>query len=73
VLAVRFPRDGGETKQLAQGVTLMAGRKVEFDAHRLEKRPTPVSFRTKDGSSVRFVAEKKTEVPVHVRFTTKKK
>ena len=46
----------------------MAKKKVEFDAHRTEKKPTPVSFRTKAGERVKFEAEKKTKIPVHVEF-----
>jgi hypothetical protein len=42
----------------------------EFDAHKWEKKPTTVTFRTKDGDRVRFTAEKEQKVPVHVRFKT---
>jgi hypothetical protein len=47
--------------------------KVEFDAHKMEKQPTRVSFTTKQGERVRFTAEKPTEVPVHVNFRAKDK
>jgi len=47
--------------------------KVEFEAHKVEKRPTTVSFATKQGERVRFRAEKPTEVPVHVKFRAKDK
>lgn len=43
-------------------------RKVEFDAHKVVKRSTEVEFTTRDGKSVDFVANKKTRVPVHVKF-----
>jgi hypothetical protein len=46
----------------------MAGKNVDFDAHKTIKKPTRVSFKTKEGERVRFVAEKKTKVPVHVHF-----
>ena len=46
---------------------------VEFNAHKMEKRPTKVSFTTKQGEKVRFKAEKPTEVPVHVKFRAKDK
>jgi hypothetical protein len=43
----------------------------EFDAHKWEKKPTTVTFRTKDGDRVRFTAEKERKVPVHVKFKTR--
>jgi len=43
-------------------------RKVEFDAHKVVKRPTEVEFATKDGKTVDFLANKKAKVPVHVKF-----
>ena len=43
-------------------------KKVEFDAHKVAKRPTEVEFTTKNGKDVDFTAMKKTKVPVHVRF-----
>jgi hypothetical protein len=46
----------------------MAKKHVEFDAHRIVKQPTEVSFTTKDGKRVDFEAEKKTKVPAHVEF-----
>jgi hypothetical protein len=51
----------------------MARKNVEFDAHKNIKKPTPVSFKTKNGDKVKFVAEKKAKVPVHVRFKAKPK
>jgi hypothetical protein len=47
--------------------------KVEFDGHKTVKRPTEVGFTTKGGKSVDFVANKPTKIPVHVKFTAKKK
>jgi hypothetical protein len=46
-------------------------KKVEFDAHKVVKKPTEVEFTTKDGKNVDFVAKKPTKVPVHVKFKTK--
>ena len=46
---------------------------VEFDAHKTEKRPAEVVFRTKAGKKVDFVAEKPTKIPVHVKFKAKPK
>jgi len=46
----------------------MRKKTVEFNAHQTVKEPTKVSFTTKDGNRVRFVAEKPTRVPVHVKF-----
>ena len=48
----------------------MAGKKkmVEFDAHKVEKRPQEVTFRTKSGKDVDFIADKAAKVPVHVKF-----
>jgi hypothetical protein len=51
----------------------MKRTRVQFDAHKVEKQPTKVAFETKAGKPVRFVAEKPTEVPVHVSFLAKKK
>ncbi len=48
-------------------------KKVEFDAHKIVKKPTEVEFRTKDGKNVDFVARKKASVPVHVKFKAKVK
>jgi len=47
--------------------------KVEFNAHKTVKRPTTVSFSTKQGERVRFTAEKPKQVPVHVKFRAKDK
>ncbi len=44
----------------------------DFDAHETKKIPTPVKFRTRDGETVRFTAEKPTRVPKHVHFTSRK-
>lgn len=46
----------------------MAKKSVEFDAHKTVKKPTRVSFTTKEGDRVKFEADKKTKVPVHVKF-----
>ena len=46
---------------------------VEFDAHKVEKRPQEVTFRTKAGKEVDFIADKPTKVPVHVKFKAKPK
>lgn len=50
----------------------MRRKKVEFDAHKVVKKPTEVDFTTKDGKEVAFVAAKPTKVPVHVKFTADK-
>lgn len=42
--------------------------RVEFDAHKMLKRPTRVAFETKGGEKVRFTAEKPTKVPIRVSF-----
>jgi len=42
----------------------------EFDAHEWRKKPQKVSFRTRGGEKVKFVARKGQRVPVHVRFKT---
>jgi len=47
--------------------------KVEFDAHKVVKKPTEVEFKTKAGKRVDFVADKPTKVPVHVKFRAKDK
>lgn len=46
---------------------------VEFDAHKIEKRPEEVVFRTKSGQKVDFIADKPIKVPVHVKFKAKPK
>jgi hypothetical protein len=46
----------------------MAIRK--FDAHEWKKKPQRVSFRTRDGEKVQFIARKEQRVPVHVQFET---
>jgi len=43
-------------------------KRVEFDAHKIVKKPTEVEFTTKDGKDVDFTANKKAKVPVRVRF-----
>ena len=47
-------------------------KKVEFDAHKVVKKPTEVEFTTNDGKAVDFVARKPTKVPVHVKFKANK-
>jgi hypothetical protein len=47
-------------------------KKVEFDAHKVVKKPTKVDFTTKSGKKVDFVANKKTKIPVHVKFKVEK-
>ena len=47
--------------------------KVEFDAHKIVKKPTEVEFTKRDGTEVDFTALKKVKVPVHVRFKAKLK
>jgi hypothetical protein len=46
----------------------VAKKHVEFEAHQTVKKPTEVSFTTKDGKRVDFEAEKKTKVLAHVEF-----
>ena len=43
-------------------------KRVEFDAHKVVKRPTEVDFIKRDGTEVDFTARKKVKVPVHVKF-----
>jgi hypothetical protein len=43
-------------------------KQVEFNAHKLVKKPTDVEFRTRDGKRIDFTAKKKTSVPVRVKF-----
>ncbi len=43
-------------------------KRVEFEAHKVVKRPTEVEFETRDRKHVAFVAKKKRKVPVHVKF-----
>ena len=43
-------------------------KKVEFNAHKVVKKPTEVEFTKKDGTEVDFTARKKVKVPVRVRF-----
>lgn len=50
----------------------MKKMRVEFDAHKMVKRPTRVAFETKDGQEVRFTAKKPTKVPAHVSFLAKR-
>jgi hypothetical protein len=52
---------------LGKGRRLMKKR-VEFNAHKIVKKPTEVEFTTKDGKDVDFTANKKAKVPVRVRF-----
>ena len=51
----------------------MSKKKVEFDAHKVVKKPTEVEFTTKSGETVDFVAKKPTKVPVHVKFKADKR
>ncbi len=48
-------------------------KRVEFEAHKVVKKPTKVAFKTKSGQKVRFTAEKPTKVPVHVSFMGRRK
>jgi hypothetical protein len=48
-------------------------KRVEFDAHKVVRKPTRVAFKTKSGEKVRFTAEKPTKVPVHVSFKARRK
>ncbi len=43
-------------------------KRVEFEAHKMVKKPTEVEFTTRDGKAVDFTARKRTKVPVHVKF-----
>ncbi|GEM_PF-2946457 len=43
----------------------------EFEAHEWKKKPTKISFRTKEGKKVRFTAKKEKRVSKHVRFKTR--
>jgi len=43
----------------------------EFDAHEWKKKRSKVSFKTKEGEKVQFVARKEKRVPVHVHFKTR--
>ena len=43
-------------------------KRIEFDAHKLLKRPIEVEFIKRDGTEVDFTARKKMKVPVHVTF-----
>lgn len=43
-------------------------KRVEFDAHKVVKKPTEVEFTTRDGKDVDFTARKRTKVAVRVKF-----
>lgn len=43
-------------------------KRVEFNAHKIVKKPTEVEFTTRGGRSVDFTAQKRTRVPVRVKF-----
>jgi hypothetical protein len=43
-------------------------KRVEFDAHKIVKRPAEVEFTKRDGTEVDFTARKNVKVPVHVKF-----
>lgn len=45
---------------------------VEFDAHKIVKKPQEVEFTTKSGKHVDFMAKKDVKEPVHVEFKAKK-
>jgi hypothetical protein len=45
-------------------------KRVEFDAHRVAKKPSEVEFTTRDGKAADFMANKKVKIPVHVKFTS---
>lgn len=51
----------------------MAKKHVSFEGHKIVKRPTDVSFTTKDGKRVDFEADKKVKVPVRVEFDASSK
>jgi hypothetical protein len=51
----------------------MAKHKVEFDAHKTVKKETEVEFTKRDGTPVDFLANKPTNVPVHVKFNANDK
>lgn len=51
----------------------MSKKHVSFVGHKTVKRPTDVSFTTKDGKHVDFEADKKVKVPVRVEFDANKK
>jgi hypothetical protein len=48
-------------------------KRIEFDAHKVVKKPTKVAFKTACGEKVRFTAKKPTKVAVHVSFKAKRK
>jgi hypothetical protein len=50
----------------------MAKKHVVFQGHKTVRRPTEVSFNTKDGKHVDFEADKKVKLPVRVEFDAKK-
>lgn len=67
-----FPISFGHRNQWFRNFVL-EGKEMatkEFDAHRRVKQPTKVSFQTKAGEKVRFIAEKEQKIPVHVKFKT---
>ena len=51
----------------------MRRKRVEFDAHKIVKKPTEVEFTTKDGKQVDLVAKKPAKEEVHVEFLAKRK
>ena len=51
----------------------MAKEHVVFQGHKTVKRPTEVTFKTKDGKKVDFEADKKVKIPVRVEFDANKK
>ena len=48
-------------------------KKIEFEAHKVVRRPTEVEFTTNDGKRVDFIAQKKAKMPVHVKFKARAK
>jgi len=43
-------------------------KRVEFEAHKVVRKPTEVEFSTRAGKRVDFTASRKVKVPVHVKF-----
>jgi len=50
----------------------MAIKHVVFEGHKTVKRPTEVSFTTKDGKHIDFEADKKVKIAIHVEFDANK-
>ena len=62
------------TKRLGhiRNVRLKMKKTVKFEAHKMVKKPTEITFVTKGGKVVDFEAKKNVEVPVHVKFKANK-